>query len=291
MINKRKKFYVDSPPLNRKSRDDLLTYHLSGYHPEISNRFPVFAPELAMENDGFDRTLFETLFKIESSHFWFKSRNELIIQCLKKYFPSARNFCEIGCGTGYVLQGIAAENPHMNVTGSEIYLSALDYAAQRVPNADLIQADICRFPFESEFDVIGSFDVLEHIDNDMLALQNIHKALKANGGLILTVPQHDWLWPSYDDMACHKRRYSRRELLAKVKDAGFKVIRMTSFMTFLLPVMLASRLKKTPDPSTLLSVNRAMNAIFYKINRIEQMLINRNINLPFGGSLLCIAKK
>jgi len=92
-------------------------------------------------------------------------------------------------------------------------------------------------------------------------------------------------------MACHKRRYSRRELLAKVKDAGFNVIRMTSFMTFLLPVMLASRLKKTPDPSTLLSVNRAMNAIFYKINRIEQMLINRNINLPFGGSLLCIAKK
>jgi SAM-dependent methyltransferase len=69
--------------------------------------------------------------------------------------------------------------------GSEIYLSALDYAAQRVSHADLIQADICRFPFESEFDVIGSFDVLEYIDNDMLALQNIHKALKGNGGLIL----------------------------------------------------------------------------------------------------------
>jgi SAM-dependent methyltransferase len=251
----------------------------------------VFAPELAQKNEGFDKALFKTLFQIEPSHFWFKSRNEIILLCLKKYFPIARSFCEIGCGTGCVLQAISAENPNMTVTGSEIYLSALDYAAQRAPHASLIQADICRFPFESEFDVIGSFDVLEHIDNDAHALQNIYKALKDNGGLILTVPQHKWLWSPYDDMACHKRRYSRKELRTKLETAGFKIIRMTSFMTFLLPIMAVSRFKKTHDPSTLLSVNRTMNTIFYQINRIEQILINRNINLPFGGSLLCIAGK
>ena len=222
---------------------------LSEYHPEISNRFPVFAPELAFSNEGFDKSLFEILYKIEPSHFWFRSRNQLLLQCFKKYFPTAKNYCEIGCGTGNVLQAISSENSNMTVTGSEIYLSALDYAAQRIPHARLIQADICRFPLESEFDVIGSFDVLEHIGNDALALRNIHKALKDNGGLILTVPQHKWLWSAYDDMACHKRRYSRKELHAKVTDAGFKIIQMTSFMTFLLPVMLASRLKKTPDPS------------------------------------------
>jgi len=168
-------------PCGHLKRTDFIPEN----HPEISSRFPVFAPELAINNDGFDRVLFETLFQIEPSLFWFKSRNELLIHCLKKYFPTAQNYCEIGCGTGYVLQAISAENPDMAVTGSEIYLSALDYAAQRVPHADLIQADICRFPFESEFDVIGSFDVLKHIDNDMLALQNIHETLKDNGGLIL----------------------------------------------------------------------------------------------------------
>ncbi len=266
-------------------------YSVSGYQPKISTRFPVFAPELALENKGFDTTLFKTLFQIESTHFWFKSRNQLIIQCLKNYFPAARNYCEIGCGTGNVLKAVSADNPHMNVTGSEIYLSALDYAAKRVPHADLIQADACRFPFESEFDLIGSFDVLEHIDDDTLALQNIHKALKNSGGLILTVPQHNWLWSTYDDMACHKRRYSWKELRTKVKDAGFKIIRITSFMTFLLPVMITSRFKKTPDPSRLLNINRAMNSVFYRINQAEQALINQNINLPFGGSLLCIARK
>lgn len=91
------------------------SHPVSGYHPEISSRFPVFAPELAINNDGFDRALFETLFQIEPSHFWFKSRNELLIHCLKKYFPAAQNFCEIGCGTGYVLQAISSENPHMAV--------------------------------------------------------------------------------------------------------------------------------------------------------------------------------
>jgi 2-polyprenyl-3-methyl-5-hydroxy-6-metoxy-1,4-benzoquinol methylase len=267
------------------------SYPASGNHPGISSRFPVFAPELAIQNEGFDKTLFETLYAIEPTHFWFKSRNKLLTQCLKKYFPAARNYCEIGCGTGNVLQAISAENPHMDITGSEIYLSALDYAAARVPHANLIQADVCQFPFESEFDVIGSFDVLEHIDNDTLALQNIYKALTHNGGLILTVPQHKWLWSNYDEMACHKRRYSMEDLHEKVKAAGFKITRMTSFMTFLLPVMMASRFKKTSDPSTLLKINRAMNSVFYKISQAEQALIKKNINLPFGGSLLCIARK
>jgi len=138
----------------------------SGYHPEISTQFPVFAPELAIRNEGFDKALFETLFQIEPSHFWFRSRNDLLLHCLKKYFPAAQIFCKIGCGTGYVLKAVSAENPHMAVTGTEIYLSALDYAVRRVPHASLIQADACRFPFESEFDLIGSFDVLEHIDDD-----------------------------------------------------------------------------------------------------------------------------
>lgn len=261
------------------------------HQPEISQKFKVFAPDLATQNDGFDKTLFETLFQIEPSHFWFRSRNNLLTQCLRAYFPTARSFCEIGCGTGNVLQAIAKGNPKLALTGTEIYLDALDYAIQRVPQARLFQADICRFPFESEFDVIGSFDVLEHIENDGLALKNIHKALKKNGGLILTVPQHQWLWSSYDDMACHKRRYTRKDLCDKLKHAGFKIIRMTSFMTFLLPMMAISRLKKTPDPSTLLNINRATNFIFYQISQIEQILIDRNIDLPFGGSLLCVARK
>ena len=263
----------------------------SGYHPEISNRFPVFAPELAMKNDGFDKTLFETLFQIEPSHFWFRSRNNLLIQSFKEYFPAAKNYCEIGCGTGNVLQAISTKNPGLDVTGSEIYLSALDYAKNRVPHANLIQADVCRFPYESEFDVIGTFDVLEHIDNDTLALRNINKALKNDGGLILTVPQHKWLWSNYDEMACHKRRYSRKELRIKLEIAGFRIIRMTSFLTFLLPFMMVSRSKKTNDPSSLLTIKRSINSIFYKISLAEQALINHNINFPIGGSLLCVARK
>ena len=117
------------------------------------------------------------------------------------------------------------------------------------------------------------------------------KHLKITAVLILTVPQHKWLWSGYDDMACHKRRYFRKELHAKVTDAGFKIIRMTSFMTLLLPVMLVSRFKKTSDPISLLKISRAISSLFYKISQAEQILIKRNTNLPFGGSLLCIARK
>lgn len=281
--------------LHCKNIFDRLNYTCPhcGYHPETIAGFPVFAPELSITNDGFDIDLFKTLFNIEASHFWFRSRNKILQQCLKKYFPSAENFCEIGCGTGCVLAAIATASPQLALTGSEIYVNALGYAAKRVPHAELIQSDICNFPYISEFDVIGVFDVIEHIENDTLAIKNIYQALKKNGGLLLTVPQHKWLWSSYDEMACHKRRYSRKELNEKIQNAGFKIIRMTSFMTFLLPVMMAARFRKQKlaEPTTTLSISKPMNLIFYRINMIEQFLISRNINFPFGGSLLCIATK
>ena len=63
--------------------------------------------------------------------------------------------------------------------------------------------DARRIPFEDEFDVIGAFDVLEHIKEDEQVLVQMHRAVKSGGGIMLTVPQHMFLWSEQDVQAHH----------------------------------------------------------------------------------------
>jgi len=181
-----------------------------GFEPETIRGYPAFAPESAKYNDGYSADSHKRLFTREQNHFWFQYRNRLIQFFLDRHFPLIRSFCEIGCGTGYVLAGLATKRPDIQYTGTEIYSSALPMAASRVPQARFLQADACNLYFAEEFDVIGSFDVLEHIENDRRAIENIYKAIIPGGGAIITVPQHQWLWSTPDETAHHKRRYSKK---------------------------------------------------------------------------------
>src|SRR5690606_28048554 len=132
--------------------------------------------------------------------------------------------------------------------------------------ANFMQMDARRIPFIEEFDVVGAFDVLEHVEEDEVVLAEIHQALKPDGHIVLTVPQHTWLWSPSDDYAHHERRYGLNELGKKVQAAGFKIQRSTSFVALLLPLMLLSRLrtKKRPhafDPTDELKLSACMNSV------------------------------
>jgi SAM-dependent methyltransferase len=233
---------------------------------------------------------------LEAGNFWFRSRNKLIIWTLKNYFSKINSFFEIGCGTGFVLSAIEKKIPDAYIYGSEIFTKGLEYASSRLSRAELFQMDACEIPFENEFDVIGAFDVLEHIKEDVLALKQIYNSLKTGGGLILTVPQHPWLWSFGDEYAHHFRRYQAKELITKAEKAGFKVVRTTSFVSLILPLMILSRLsqpknKTNFDPFAEFKINKSLNFILEKILNFERLLIKYNINFPMGGSLLMIAKK
>lgn len=263
--------------------------------PPVIEGFPAFAPAFAMEGGGFNPESFAELARLEAGSFWFRSRNRLIIWALQHYFPKAGSFLEVGCGTAFVLSGIAQARPDMRLAGSEIFSQGLTFAAERLPGVELMQMDARSIPYAAEFDAIGAFDVLEHIVEDQLVLNEIGKALKPNGGLLLTVPQHQFLWSAADESAHHVRRYSSRDLREKVERAGFKVIRMTSFVSLLLPMMLASRWAKrrasAEETSAELALAPSLDALLEQVMRLELLLIQSGLNLPIGGSLLLIATK
>jgi SAM-dependent methyltransferase len=247
----------------------------------------LFAPSLSRDNNGFKGEYFGELANLETNHFWFRNRNRLLIWALRTYFPGSRNFLEIGCGTGFVLSGIKKAFPNLEIAGSELFVDGLKFARARLPGVPLYQMNAVKIPFEAEFDVVGAFDVLEHIDEDEAVLSQMHQALRPGGGLMITVPQHPALWSDTDVRACHKRRYTRKELIQKVKAAGFETVRATSFVSLLLPLMWASRRQQSSE----FQLKPLLNGFLEAALRVEAWFIRRGINLPCGGSLLLIGRK
>lgn len=265
-----------------------------GYAPVHRCGYPAFAPRLAEANDGFAPGYFEKLAELEAGSFWFRSRNRLLMWALRRYFPRSQSLLEVGCGTGFVLMACRQAFPELTLVGSDVYSEGFAFAERRVPGAQLAQMDACRLPFYDEFDVIGAFDVIEHIEDDTLALTEMFRAVKPGGGLMVTVPQHPALWSVRDEYAFHKRRYRRDSLRNAVKRAGFRPIYATSFVSFLLPLMLLSRLRArwAPadyDPHVEYPSNPSLNAALEKVMDLEVAAIQRGLSLPLGGSLLMVA--
>lgn len=248
-------------------------------------------------DDGFDVTD-----KLEEGSFWVRSRNRLLKTIIRKYSAqlAAPKFLEIGCGTGAFIEALASEI-NLNITGSEIYIKGLHYAKRRQPKVEFIQYDAQQGVLPEKFDIIAAFDVIEHIDDDVTTIANIFDMLTDGGYFIVTVPQHKFLWSKLDQIVRHKRRYSRRELINKLEQKGFTVVRRTSFLFVLFPLMAIARLLDRPtlNPDDLVNKNfegrvgfsRPINWIFDKLMRIDEALITCGVSLPYGGTLLAVARK
>jgi len=243
---------------------------------------------------GFPPEAFQKLASFEDSNWWFRSRNKIIIWSLKKYGVAFRDFLEIGCGTGYVLNEIDKNFLNTNLHAAEFLGEGLHFAQQRVPRAKFRALDATELIDDNLYDAIGSFDVIEHIEDDKLALKNMFHALKQGGFLFLTVPQHKWLWSDVDKSAMHVRRYSKEELITKLENTGFTITFSTSFISILLPIMLISR-KATQNKNTNskneFNIPHWLNFLFESVMYIEIFFLKLGFRFPFGGSLLVVAHK
>lgn len=247
-----------------------------------------------MSRPGFDPDLFGPLADVEERSFWFRARNRLIASTFRRRFPDAASFLEIGCGSGVVLAALRAEFPQLRLVGVELYEAGLEIARRRLPDAELVALDARKLPYEDEFDVVGAFDVLEHVDEDEQVLAEMLRATRAGGGILLLVPQHPWLWSEHDEIVEHRRRYTRKELVEKAERLGVRVEEVTSFVSSLLPAMAVSRavdrVRKKTDPIANLEPG-PLNPLFERVLDAERKLIEHGVSLPFGGSLMLAGRK
>jgi SAM-dependent methyltransferase len=266
-----------------------------GFVPDNYNGFPAWAPEMAHEGGGFHESFFAELAKREVGNFWFEARNAIITRTLRRFFPHFNSFLEIGCGAGFVLNGIARAFPGIRLVGTEIFVAGLPFAAARVPTASFAQMDARRLPYAAEFDVVGAFDVIEHIEEDVDVLENLKRAVIPGGGVIVSVPQHKWLWSETDSQAFHFRRYEKQDLHEKIESVGLKIVYSTSFVSLLLPLMFLSRRRGNQsgefDASREFRLGAAANASLRAVMGIESLFLAAGLTFPVGGSRLVVARR
>lgn len=264
-----------------------------GFEVELRGGHWVFAPAVADASEGFEPEFFAQLAPLEAANFWFVARNRLILWAFRRFVLEPREYLEIGCGTGFVLEALARAYPRARMVATEVFLAGLEVAAKRVPGAEFVQMDARQIPYREAFDAVGAYDVIEHIAEDEEVLIEIHRALRPGGHLVLTVPQHPWLWSAIDERSHHQRRYEAKVLHQKLHQAGFRVRWSTSFVTILLPLMWLSRFQSRPDSDlqSELKLPVLLNSILGALLALERIWIQWGFRLPVGGSRLVIAEK
>lgn len=267
-----------------------------GVDPIGTRGWPSFAPELADSNEGYDPERFGEILAFDAPHFLREARNELFTWALGRYFPGASRFLEIGAGIGVVLAAFRAAYPRLEIWGTEIYDVGVAQIAENVEGVELFQADARALPFRGQFDVVAAFDTLEHIDDDEAVLRELHATLRPGGGILVSVPQHPWMWSARDEAVAHKRRYTRGELLGKLATAGFETIRTTSFVTLPFPAMWWSAVRNRTlhagyDPFAEFKIGAFPHAILRRVLACERGLLRLGVSFPVGGTLFAVARR
>jgi SAM-dependent methyltransferase len=267
---------------------------------EVIDGFQCYAPHLALAFDDYPSAGFDVTAEVEDRSFWCRTRNRVLRQVFTRFVDSSRRIemLEIGCGIGGVLKELRTL-PNLSLTGSEIYLKGLRYARERIPDVKFIQVDATTMPFNQAFDVIGAFDVLEHVVDDVAVIARVREALRPGGKFVITVPQYQWMWSRLDEVVEHKRRYSRADMVGKLRAAGFTIEYTTSFVTVLFPLMVAQRFATRrqeradtrQDFTEEVVLPKPINSLFDMLMRIDEFVLRLGGTLPFGGSLLVVASR
>lgn len=259
-----------------------------------------------MSGGGYDPGRFALLARVEDRHFWFRARRTLISRLsasLTASLPSGFHVLDFGCGTGYTL-GALEQGAARGVTiGMDRFHEGLAFGLRR-GHKHLVQADACCPPFIGTFNLIGAFDVIEHLPNDIEIFERLAGLLKPGGHLLVTVPAHPSLWSEFDVLSAHCRRYTEEDLRTKLAASGLEIIRSSPYMATILPIVWFYRkFRRTtgqeqsggPDAERRFQaefrVVPVVNEILGALLWLESEFLARGGRIPFGTSLMAIARK
>ena len=241
-----------------------------------------------------NQQLYAEMAFLETNHWWFVGRRRILSEILTKIvdLPTEPSILEAGCGTGGNISmfaqfgKVSAFEPDADARRLASEKGTFDIRDGKLPQ---------EVPFTPEgFDLISALDVLEHVEEDTASLFTLRNYLRPGGWILITVPAYSFLWSAHDENHHHKRRYSKRELVRIVKEAGFCPVTVTHFNTLLFPFVAIIRLMKNMlgvhginDCTRLFPLG---NAILKRLFSFERYLIGK-ISLPVGLSLLLLARK
>ena len=242
---------------------------------------------------------YQNCFLVEDNSFWFKHRNNCIIEVINN-FPPPGIILDVWGGNGFVSLEIKKNGYEVAILepGINGILNAKKRGLKKLICASFNEIDL----YPNSIPAIGIFDVLEHIQNDYEFLNKIYKCLIPGGKLYITVPAYNFLWSNKDNIAGHYRRYNLNQLKSIVKQIGLEIEHFTYIFSILpIPIFLFRTLptklnlqKKEIKKRTKNEHKKRNGLIGSTLQRIwdsELKAISKEKSIPFGGSCLLVAKK
>lgn len=256
---------------------------------------------------SYDPSYFATLARVERRHFWFRGRNAVIaglVRQITRQLPDGFRVLEVGCGTGNVLHGLREACQRGRVYGLDLHWQGLEFA-RREDDAALVQGDAHHAPFGVGFDLVGLFDVLEHLEDERAVLTDLRGLLQPGGALLVTVPADPALWSYFDEAAHHVRRYQPQQLRERLEENGFRVEYLSPYMLATYPAVrlgrwLAARASGYQAGESgeterqlverELRITPGINAFLTWVLRAEAAWVAQRRRLPRGTSLIALAR-
>jgi len=228
----------------------------------------------------------------EDRHWWYRGRRTVLERVIGGLaLPADARILDAGCGSGRNMVELAR---HGSVTGVELSATSVELARAR-DSGEVIEGSVLELPFENDsFELAVSLDVIEHLQDDLGALRELHRVVAPGGALLVTVPAYPWLWSGHDEVNHHHRRYTRRSLQSVAQAAGWRQVRTTYFNSLLLPVAIILRLLERLSPRTTESSldlwvpPAPLNWTLERPLALEAAVIGRGGRIPAGLSLLAL---
>ena len=241
-----------------------------------------------------EKEIFEAMDELDGIHWWFRARRRIVLDVIRRCLDcnGRPRFLDLGIGVG----GILAEVEHLgDATGMDCSDIAIAYASRRT-NARLVKGEVPRdlANLDGSYDCVLMLDLLEHLDDDLDSLRQIPGLLTPRGILVLTVPAYQWLYSPRDVYHHHRRRYSKGEILSKLKASDLMPELISYYNTLLFPLAavqrLVSKLTREQPGLDLSMPPRFVNNLFERIFASEKVLLGK-VPIPFGLSVISVSRK
>ncbi|MEL3888628.1 methyltransferase domain-containing protein [Ferrovibrio sp. MS7] len=243
-----------------------------------------------MDQDEYDR-----MAAVEETLWWYRALHRIQQQRLAalRLAPTG-HVLDAGCGTGGLLRFLRQQMPALVLHGLEFNAEAAGMARAK-SGLPVTEGSVNAMPFgDAAFDAIVSDDVLCHAGVDQAAaLAEFLRCLKPGGRLLLNLPAYSWMNSPHDIHVHNVRRYTKRQAMQRLRQAGFAIEAAGYWNSLLFPLMLLHRMSvgKMQTASDVRPLAPWLNTALFSIARQEEWLNRYGLGLPFGGSVWLQARR
>jgi SAM-dependent methyltransferase len=238
-----------------------------------------------------ERVVYQQMAELDDRHWWYRARRRILADLIRREArpPADAHILEIGCGTGHNL-AMLGEFGH--VDGLELDEEARALSEKRLGRKVMSSPlpELAEVP-DRYYDLIGAFDVIEHIEDDRAAIASIATKLRPGGRFVMAVPAHQWMWSAHDVVNHHKRRYSKAGLRALIDGSPLQLVKIGYFNSLLFPLAVAERAAsklRGKENADVTLPPAPLNVALEKVFEAERYLVGR-LPLPPGLSLFAVA--